>query len=152
MHYNQYARLPSVGRSLPYVFSATLLLLLFIFMVNPESLLSNEMKRAFNRGGASLLLIGGILGFVSVLSNKTKTALYEEAQHNIESYTASINTLSAQNNSAVQKTLKELQDFLRDAEKVKHEATNFETITVFRITVAALIFLMAGTLMLIVAA
>ena len=143
----KHKKVPTAGRHIAYAVALTLLVCVFLFLINPESPFDVETRRALSRSGAAFLVVGAVLGYFGINWSKDNKRQLRDAQREIVTCTEVAQRLRVEKGSKViADELARLQQRKTAAEGGLAEANNFEN-TVARVSFGALAFLVAGTIL-----
>lgn len=140
-------KVPTAGRHIAYAVALTLLVCLFLFLINPESPFEPATRRALSRSGAAFLVVGAVLGYFGINWSKDNKRELRDAQREIAECTEVAQRLKGGRSAQViADKLSRLQQRKSAAECNLAEASNFEE-TVARVSFGALAFLVVGTIL-----
>jgi len=143
----KHKKVPTAGRHIAYALALTLLVCVFLFLINPESPFEAATRRALARAGAAFLLVGAVLGYFGINWGKENKQKLRDAQREIVTCTEVAQRLHAdRGRQVIADELSRLNQRKSLAESELAESGNFEE-TVARVSFGALAFLVAGTIL-----
>jgi len=153
MNHEKFPKVPTGWKQLSGTAVILAVVIAFEYLVNPDTHLSEEMKRFVNRAGATLILYATVLGAWGALMGKKNKEKADMAARHIAACTEGIRRMTegGQDPNQVKPVLDQTKQQLKDAERAKVEASQFED-DVVKVTLGAIVFVAVGTLFLILAA
>jgi ABC-type multidrug transport system fused ATPase/permease subunit len=143
----KYPKVPKAGSHIAYAIAVTLLVIFFLYLINPELNVSPGTKRVVVRASAAVALTALALGAFSInWGGKNRQKLFLAQREILTCTVVSQGLAGVPITDVIVEELKRLSERKRIATEAMNEAADFEK-TTSTVAQAALVFAMVATIM-----